>query len=159
MLLGRGSQPAVTCKRSWDSSGGNRWDFMLGCPVTSAVVHSCMVDLGRCLQSHLADGACFNCQRWTCKVTQPIQLTPLWPVAWLSAVDKSRVLSPVRYGWCMWLCLMFFGLMMLCVGRMSLKPGWRGLELRRPPVPSGGFMCGRGGARFRVVRLGGPQVR
>ena len=44
----RGSQAAVTCKRSWASSGSNRGDFMVGCPLTSAAVYSCMTDLGRC---------------------------------------------------------------------------------------------------------------
>ena len=32
----------------------------------------------------------FDCVRWTCKVTQPVQRTPLWLASWLLAIDKSR---------------------------------------------------------------------
>ena len=32
-----GRQPGVTCKRSWDSTGGSRRDFMVGCPRAAAV--------------------------------------------------------------------------------------------------------------------------
>ena len=32
----QGRQPAVTCKRSWDSSGGSRRDFLVGCPLATA---------------------------------------------------------------------------------------------------------------------------
>ena len=42
--LGRGLQPAVTCKRTWDSTGGNRRDFMLGCTRAAAALSSCRVD-------------------------------------------------------------------------------------------------------------------
>ena len=72
----RSDMPAVTCNRSWDSSGGNRRDFKVGCPLASAAVHSCMVGLGRWLQPHLAVRAYFDCQRWSCKVTQPVLYTP-----------------------------------------------------------------------------------
>ena len=65
---------------------GNRREFMVGCPLTSAAVHSCVVDLGRWCQPHLAVGAYFDCQRWTWRVTQPTQRARLWPARWLSAV-------------------------------------------------------------------------
>ena len=32
--LAAGLRPAVTCKRAWDSVGGHRRDFMVGCPLT-----------------------------------------------------------------------------------------------------------------------------
>ena len=68
----RDSQPAVTCKRIWESSGGNRRDFMFGCPLTCAAVHSCMVGVGGWLQPHLAFRACFDCQKiW--RIVEPIQ--------------------------------------------------------------------------------------
>ena len=35
-------------------------------------------------------GALFDCCRWTCQITQPVQRTPLWPASWLPAVDKGR---------------------------------------------------------------------
>ena len=62
----------------------------MDCPLTATAVHSCMVEHGRWLQPHLAVSAYFDCQRWTGRVTQPIERTPLWPASWLPAVDKSR---------------------------------------------------------------------
>ena len=41
--LAAGLKPAVTCKRTWDSVGGHRRDFMVGCPLTVAAVSSCKV--------------------------------------------------------------------------------------------------------------------
>ena len=38
--LASGVPPAVTCKRAWDSSGGHRRDFMVGCPLAAAAVSS-----------------------------------------------------------------------------------------------------------------------
>ena len=35
-----GTQPAVTCKRAWDTSGGHRRDFLVGCPLVAAAVAS-----------------------------------------------------------------------------------------------------------------------
>ena len=32
----------------------------------------------------------FEYLRWTCRVTQLVQRTPLWPASWLPVVDKSR---------------------------------------------------------------------
>ena len=58
-----GSQPAAPCKRSCDSSGGNRKDCMVGCPLTSAAVRSCMVNLGWWLQLQLAVRAYFDCHK------------------------------------------------------------------------------------------------
>ena len=50
----RGSQPAVACKGTWGSPGGNRMDSMVGCPLAAAAVRSRMVDPGGWLTSHLA---------------------------------------------------------------------------------------------------------
>ena len=32
----------------------------------------------------------FDCGRWSCRVTQPFQRTPLWSASWLPAIDKGR---------------------------------------------------------------------
>ena len=36
--LAAGLRPAVTCKKDWDSVGGHRRDFMVGCPLAVAAV-------------------------------------------------------------------------------------------------------------------------
>ena len=38
-----GVLPAATCKRAWGDVGGHRRDFMVGCPLVAAAVHSCSV--------------------------------------------------------------------------------------------------------------------
>ena len=88
--LAAGLQPTPTCKRDWDSVGGHRRDFMVGCPLAAAAVLSCRVQPGSWIAPHLAVRTLFDCCRWTCRVTQPVQRTPLWPASWLPAVDKSR---------------------------------------------------------------------
>ena len=88
--LATGLQPAPTCKRDWDSTSGNRRDFMICCPLAAAVL-SCKVQPGRWIAPHLAVRTIFDCCRWTGRVTQPVQRTPLlWLASWLPAVDKSR---------------------------------------------------------------------
>ena len=49
-----GRQPGVTCKRSWDSTGGSRIDFMVGCPRAAAAVSRCVVQEDRWILPHLA---------------------------------------------------------------------------------------------------------
>ena len=88
--LAAGSQPTPTCKRDWYSTGGHRRDFMVGCPLAVAAALSCKVQPGRWIAPHLAVRTLFDCCRWTCRVTQLLQRTPLWPASWLPAVDKSR---------------------------------------------------------------------
>ena len=88
--LAPGVRPAVTCKRTWESAGGHRRDFMVGCPLTVAAVSSCKVLGDRWIAPHLAVRTLFDCSRWTCSVTQVVLCTPLWPASWLPAVDKSR---------------------------------------------------------------------
>ena len=61
----RGSQHAIACKRTWGSPGGNRRDFVVGCPLAAAAVRSRKVDPGRWSTSHLAVRAYVDCQRWT----------------------------------------------------------------------------------------------
>ena len=54
------------------------------------LVLSCRVPADRWIAPHLAARTLFDCCRWTCRVTQPVQRTPLWPASWLPAVDKGR---------------------------------------------------------------------
>ena len=101
-----GLPPAVTCKRSWGDSGGNRRDFMVGCPLVAAAVNSCSVQLDRWIVPHHAVRASFLHSSWTCRVPQPVRCTPLWPASWLPALDKSRgssqsLLRFRRFGMCM----------------------------------------------------------
>ena len=75
--LAAGSQPAVTCKRTWDSLGGHRRDFMVGCPLAVAAGSSCKVLADRWVAPHLAVRTLFDYCRWTCSVTQVVRYTPL----------------------------------------------------------------------------------
>ena len=43
------------------------------CTLAAAAVSSCRVEPDRWIAPHLAVGANFDCVRWTCKVTQPVQ--------------------------------------------------------------------------------------
>ena len=63
---------------------------MVGCPLAAAAVLSCRVQPGRWIAPHLSVRTLFDCCRWECWVTQPVQRTPLWPASWLPAIDKSR---------------------------------------------------------------------
>ena len=86
-----GRQPGVTFKRSWDSTGGSRRDFMVGCPrAAAAAVSRCVVQEDRWILPHLAVRAHFECSRWVSRVSQPVQRTPLWLASWLPVLDKSR---------------------------------------------------------------------
>ena len=87
--LAAGEQPASTCKREWGSGGGNRRDFMDGCPLAAAAVVSCTVQAAGRIAPHLAVRSLFDYDRWSCRVTQPVRYSPLWPASWLPAVDKS----------------------------------------------------------------------
>ena len=72
-----GVSPAITCKRSWGANGGNRRDFMVGCPLVAAAVNSCSVQLDRWIVPHHAVRASFLYSSWTCQVSQPVRCTPL----------------------------------------------------------------------------------
>ena len=85
-----GVPPAATCERTWDSTGGHRWNFMVGCTLAAAAVSSCRVQLDMWVAPHLAVRTHFDCGRWTCTVTQPVQRAPLWSASWMAVVDESR---------------------------------------------------------------------
>ena len=79
-----------TCKRAWGASGGNRRDFMVGCPLVAAAVCSCSVQQDRWTVLHHAVRASFIYSSWISQVSQPVRRKPLWPASWLPALDKSR---------------------------------------------------------------------
>ena len=173
--MAAGLQPTPTCKRGWDSAGGHRRDFMVGCPLAVAAVLSCKVQADRWIAPHLAVRTFFDCCRWTGRVTQLLQRTPLWPASWLLSVDKSRGSKSVEGRFMMSAfssCLgrMLSGFVSLLMLMMFLVPGFSGLGLLRlllltligsvgGPIPGRGLVLGRGSALFRVVRLGGHKVR
>ena len=174
--LAAGLQPTPTCKRDWTSTGGRRRDFMVGCPFAVAAVLSCKVQADRWVAPHLAVRTLFDCCRWCCRVTQPVQRTPLWPASWLPAIDKGRVSKSVEVQrvWgvhderlqflsrqdalhlhesrdagdvsCSW--LVWSGAAEAELADAYRFSGW--------PLHSRGLV---GIALFRVVRLGGHQVR
>ena len=76
-----GRQPGVTCKRSWDSAGGSRRDFMVGCPRAAAAVARNVVEEDRWILPHLAVRTHFEYSLWVSGVSQPVQRTPLWPAS------------------------------------------------------------------------------
>ena len=166
--LAAGLGPAVTCKKAWDSVGGHRRDFMVGCPLAVAAVLSCKVV--RTL---------FDCCRWTCSVTQVVQRTPLWPASWLPAVDKSTGSKSVevRRVWEIFdERLQFLSRHDALLLDDSLGAGdvsrawvvWSGAvesaladahRFSGGPLPRRGLVLGKGSASFRVGKLGGHRVR
>ena len=66
--LASGLQLAPTCKRDWSATGGHR----------------------RWIAPHLDVRTLFDCCRWSCRVTQPVPRTPLWPPSCLPAIDECR---------------------------------------------------------------------
>ena len=121
----------------------------------------------------------FNCCRWTCRVTQPVQRTPLWPASWLPAVDmgKGSKSVEVQRVWEVYDDRLQFmsrqdalrldesldagdvsRAWLVCSGasEASLADAFR---FSGGPVPSTGLVLGRGSALFRFVRLGGPLVK
>ena len=91
------------------------------------------------LRPDLVHPALSDCSRWSCGVTQPVGCSPLWLAALLPAVYKSRNSKSVE------------------VQRVREiyddQPAFHGTgNLSR-------LVLGRGVARLRVVRIGGPQVR
>ena len=121
----------------------------------------------------------FDCCRWSCRVTQLVQGTPLWPASWLPAIDKGRGSKSVevRNVWEVYDDRLHFmswqdaqrlsdSLDADDVSRAWLV--WSGdaeaaladaFRFSGGHVPSRGLVLGRGSAFFRVVQLGGPLVK
>ena len=177
--LAAGLRPAVTCMRTWGADGGHRRDFMVGCPLAVAAVLSCKVQNDRWVASHLAVRTLFDCCRWTCRVTQAVQRTPFWPASWLPAVDKGRCSKSVevRRVWEVYDERLQFmsrqdaSLLDESFDADHVSGAWlvwsRAAEAALADafrfsgglLPSRSLVLGRSSALFRVVRLGGHQVR
>ena len=176
--LATGRQPSSTCMREWCSGGGTRRDFMVGCPLAAAAVLSCTVQADRWIAPHLAVTTLFDYDRWSCRVTQQVRFSPLWPASWLPAVDKSWGSKSVEVQM-VWEVyderLQFMSRQDALLLDESLNAGdisqawlvWSGAaktaladayRFSSGPVPHGGLVLGRGEARFRLVRLGGHKV-
>ena len=174
-----GVEPGVTCKKDWASSGGNRRDFILGCPLAAAATGGCWVDDSRWIQPHFAVVASFRGDRWLTKVTQPCRVTPLWPASWVSVVDKSRNSrsAEVRAIWDIYDNVLQFipgdaaGEIDSALIDRDVELAWDtwstaaecalAVAFREAggPVPLGGLDGGRGRARFWTVSLGGKSMR
>ena len=124
-------------------------------------------------------GLFLDCCRWSCRVTQPVQRTPLWPASWLPAIDKSRGSKSVEVqrAWEVYderlqhlsrqdTLLLDASLNADDVSRAWLV--WSGADeaaladayrFSGGALPSGGLVLGRSSASFRVARLGGHPVR
>ena len=64
--------------------------FVVGCPLAAAAVVPCTVQADRWIAPHLGVRTLFEYDRWSCRVTQPVRYSPLWPASWLPAVENSR---------------------------------------------------------------------
>ena len=117
--------------------------------------------------------------RWTCSITQVVQRAPLWPASWLPAVGESRGSKSVEVrrdwdthderpqfmsrrdalllddsladgdvsrAWAVW----------SVAAESALADAYR---FSGGPLPGRGLVLGRGRASFRVVKLGGHEVR
>ena len=164
---------------TWGDLGGHRRDFMVGCPLVATAVHSCSVQQDRWIVPHLAFRASFLYSSWTVRVSQPVKRTPLWPASWLPAIDKTRGSNSVEVQrvWEVYDERLQFMSREDALGldeallRGDVSRAWMvwssaaekaladAFQFAGGPVPVRGLALGRGVARFRTVRLGGPMVR
>ena len=144
---------------------------MVGCTLAAAAV--------RWIVPHLAVRTHFEGTWWTCRDTQPVQRTPLWPASWLPALDKSgdSKSAEVQRVWEIYDDRLKF---MARLDTLSLDESLGAGDVCRAwlvwssaaenaladayrfaggPVPERSVIIGRGTARMCVVRLGGPEVR
>ena len=151
---------------------------MVGCPLAAAVL-SCRAQSDRWVAPHLAVRTWFDCVRWTCRVTQPVQRIPLWPASWLPAVDNSwgSKSAEVLKVWEIYDDRLHFltgsdALLLDDSKRLddvsrawTIWPGAAEAALADAfrfaggLVTTGGLVLGRGTALFRVVRLGEHKMR
>ena len=177
--LAAGLQPTLACKRDWNSASGHRRDFMVGCPFAVAAVLSCEVPADRWVAPHLAVRTLFDCCRWDCRVTRPVQHTPLWPASWLPAVDKGQGSKSVEVQrvWGVYdERLQFMSRQDALHLDESLDAGdvsrawlvWSGAaeaalvdayRFSGGPFSGRGLVLGRGAGLFRGIQLGGHWVR
>ena len=152
---------------------------MVGCPLVTAAVNSCSVQLDRWIVPHLAVRASFLYSSWTCQVSQPVKRTPLWPASWLPALDKTRGSKSVEVQrvWEIYDERLQFMSREDALGldeallNGDVSSAWMvgssaaekaladAFRFAGGPVPVRGLVLGRGMARIRTVRLGCPMVR
>ena len=153
---------------------------MVGCPLAAAAaVLSCKVQPDRWVAPHLAVRTLFDYCRCECRVTQPVQRTPLWPASWLPAIDEGRGSKSVEVQrvWEVYVeRLQFMSRQDALKLDESLDAGdvsrawlvWSGAaeaalvdayRFSGGPLPGRGLVHGRESASFRVVRFGGHPVR
>ena len=152
---------------------------MVGCPLAAAALLSCRVQPDRWIASYLAVGAPFDCCWWTCRVTQPVQRTPLWPASWLPAVDKNRGSKSVEVQrvWEVYDERLQFmsrhDAMQLdeSLGADDVSRAWLvwsgaaeapladAFRFGGGPIPTRCLVLGRESALCRIVRLGGKKVK
>ena len=120
----------------------------------------------------------FLTAKWTCKVTQPVQRSPLWRASWLPALDKiggSKSVEVQRVWEVYDDRLQFMSRVDALALDASLDAGdvskawlvWSSAEAALAdayqfaggPLPERGLIMGRGAAMMRTVWLGGPKVR
>ena len=153
--------------------------FILGCPLAAAAILSCNVQPDRWIAPHLAVRTLFDCCRWECRGTQPVQRTLLWPASWLPVVDKTRgsKSAEVQRVWEIYDERLQFmsrqdaSLLDESLGWDDVSLAWSvwsraaesaladAFRFSGGPLPSRGLVLGRGAALFRRVQLGGPWVR
>ena len=177
--LAAGLQPSPTCKRDWSSTGGRRRILWLGAllllllfsPARFKLIGGLLLILRFGLFSTAVGGVAVLLS--VCSVP-PFGL-PLGCLLLISlgVLSRLRFRGFGRFVTCVsssclvrMLCCWMSPLVLM----MFLKPGLSGLALLRlhllmliglvvGPLPSRGLVLGRGSASFRVVRLGGHQVR
>ena len=91
-----GGLPALACKRAWNSSGGSSEGFSWWVAFLLLLFFLVEFRLAGGLPPHLAVQTLSDCGGWLCRDTQRAQRTPLWPAAWLPAVDGSRLSESVE---------------------------------------------------------------
>ena len=106
-------------------------------------------------------GLFFDCCRWDYRVTQLVQRTTLWPAFWLPAVDRSRGSKSVEVQrvWGVYDERLQFMPRQDALHVDELLDAGDAYRFSGGPLPGGCLVLGRGRVLFRVVRLGGHQVR
>ena len=172
--MATGLQPVPTCERDWDSNGGHRRDFMVGCPLAAAAL-SCRVQPDRWIAPHLAVQDSFStaagrlvgklslcnappfCLPLGCLLSITIGVPSRLMFKGFGRFMMNACLSRMLCVWMSLLMLVMFpvlGFVWSGAAETALAGAYR---FCGGPIPSRGLVLGRGGALFRVVKLGGHQ--
>ena len=137
----------LTCKRDWDSAGGHRRDFVVGCPLAVAAVLSCKVQHDWWIAPHLAVRTLFliAVDGFLRLLSLSCVLSFGLPLGCLLLI-KVGAPSLLKFRWS-GKCMM--SVCSICLGRMLYS--WMSPLMQ---VMSLVFGSWPGGAVFRVVKLG-----